>query len=117
MTFKDKRDLWYISGNKDKGDIFAIPSTEIGEEHQILTDEIARLADSDIDGARRWIVVAQSGEEAVETLKAFCQKCEHPKEDRYFSEDGLIEWCSACGDLICDHHLRKYGKPRPERIR
>ena len=74
MTFKDKRDLWYISGNKDKGDIFAIPVTEIGEEHQILTNGIARLADSDIDGARRWIVIGRNGEEAVRILKTFCQE-------------------------------------------
>lgn len=44
-------------------------------------------------------------------------KCEHPKDDRHFSEDGLIEWCGACGALVRDHYLRKYGKPRPERIR
>ena len=117
MTLKNKRDLWYVSGNKGGGVIFASPSIEIGEEHEILTDEIARLVDSDIDGAHRWIVVAQDGEKAVEKLKAFLVQCKHPKDDRCFSEDGLIEWCEACGALICDHHLRKYGKSRPERIR
>jgi len=73
MSFKNKRNLWYMSGNKEKGSIFAHPTTEIGEKHNIVADEIARLADSDIDGARRWIVVARTGQEAIEKLKAFCK--------------------------------------------
>lgn len=40
-------------------------------------------------------------------------ECEHPEDERYFSEDGLIEWCGRCGELICDHHLRKFGTPHP----
>lgn len=68
MTFKNKRDLWYVSGNKSTGDIFAHPTTEIGEPANIITDEVAQLADSDIDGARRWIVVAADGEQAIEKL-------------------------------------------------
>lgn len=37
--------------------------------------------------------------------------CKNPKPQ--FSEDGLIEWCTNCGKLICDHHQRKFGKPHP----
>jgi len=78
MSFKDKRDLWYVSGNKEQGNVFAIPVTEAEEGAVILDDDIARLRDSDIDGARRWVVVAPSGEEAVEKLARFC--LEDPEE-------------------------------------
>jgi len=40
-------------------------------------------------------------------------KCNHPKEARQFSEDGLLEFCRECGVVICDHHKRKFGKPHP----
>ena len=78
MSFEDKRDLWYVSGNKDTGDVFAVPVIEVGEDHVVLTDGIARLKDSDVDGARRWVVVAADGEEAVEKLARFC--LEDPEE-------------------------------------
>ena len=41
-------------------------------------------------------------------------ECEHPKEDRCFSEDGLLEWCNKCGDLATDHHMRKFGYVHPQ---
>ncbi len=72
MSFQDKRDLWYISGNRGKGDIFAVPVTEVEPGAVILADGIAQLKNSDVDGARRWIVVADSGEEAVSKLARFC---------------------------------------------
>lgn len=72
MTFENKRDLWYISGNKEKGDVFAVPVIEVEEGAVILTENIARLKDSDIDGARRWVVVAADGEAAVQRLARFC---------------------------------------------
>lgn len=78
MSFENKRDLWYISGNRERGDVFAIPVTEVEEGAVILTDDIARLKDSDIDGARRWIVVATDGKVAVEKLARFC--LEDPEE-------------------------------------
>lgn len=78
MSFEDGRDLWYVSGNREQGDIFAIPTIEVGEDHVILGEDIARLRDSDIDEARRWIVVASTGEEAVEKLARFC--LEDPEE-------------------------------------
>lgn len=78
MSFEDKRDLWYVSGNKEKGNVFAIPVTEVEEGAMILGDDIARLKDSDIDGARRWVVVAADGEAAVEKLARFC--LEDPEE-------------------------------------
>ncbi|RLC84857.1 MAG: hypothetical protein DRJ03_13120 [Chloroflexi bacterium] len=73
MSFKNKRDLWYVSGNKDRGDIYAIPATEIGEKFKQHTNEIVQLANSELDGARRWVVVAPSGEAAVKKLVAFCK--------------------------------------------
>lgn len=88
MTFQNKRSLWYISGNKDTGDIFAHPTTEIGEPHTILTDEVARLADSDIDGARRWIVVADDGEQAIEKLTIYLLKEVLTAEETAQSERG-----------------------------
>lgn len=78
MGFQDKRDLWYVSGNKERGDVFAIPVTEAEEGAVILADDIARLKDSDVDGARRWVIVAADGEEAVEKLARFC--LEDPEE-------------------------------------
>jgi len=72
MSFEDKRSLWYISGNSCRGDVYAIPATEIGEEFKQHTSEIVQLANS-LDGARRWIVVAPSGEKAVKKLVAFCR--------------------------------------------
>lgn len=42
------------------------------------------------------------------------KNCTHPKSARYFSEDGLLEWCGNCGELIMDHHLRKWGYPHPQ---
>ena len=74
MRFKDKRDLWYVSGNKERGDVFAVPVTEVEEGAVVLDSDIARLKDSDVDGARRWVVVASTGEEAVEKLARFCLK-------------------------------------------
>lgn len=41
--------------------------------------------------------------------------CNHPKNERVFTEDGLLEWCGDCGVLICDHHERKFGTPHPSR--
>ena len=76
--FEDKRDLWYVSGNREQGDVFAIPVTEAEEGAVVLADDIARLRDGDVDGARRWVVVALSGEEAVEKLARFC--LEDPEE-------------------------------------
>ena len=78
MSFEDKRDLWYVSGNRDKDDVFAIPVTEVEEGAAILSDDIARLKDSDVDRARRWVVVAADGEEAVKKLARFC--LEDPEE-------------------------------------
>lgn len=78
MSFQDKRDLWYVSGNRESGDVFAVPATEVEEDAVILADDIARLRNSDVDGARRWVVVAPSGEEAVEKLARFC--LEDPEE-------------------------------------
>lgn len=78
MSFQDKRDLWYVSGNRERGDVFAIPIIEVEEGAVTLSDDIARLKDSDIDGARRWTVVAITGEEAVEKLARFC--LEDPEE-------------------------------------
>jgi hypothetical protein len=71
MSFEDKRNLWYVSGNREQGDVFAIPVTEAEEGAVILADDIARLKDSDVDGARRWIVVAPTGKEAVEKLARY----------------------------------------------
>lgn len=70
--------LWYVSGNREQGDVFAIPVIEVEEGAVILDSDIARLKDSDVDGARRWIVVAADGEEAVEKLARFC--LEDPEE-------------------------------------
>lgn len=41
------------------------------------------------------------------------KKCTCEKPQKWFSEDGLIEWCVNCGKLICDHHERLYGKQHP----
>ncbi len=70
--------MWYVSGNRESGDVFAVPVTEAEEGAVILDSDIARLKDSDVDGARRWVVVAPSGEEAVEKLARFC--LEDPEE-------------------------------------
>jgi len=78
MSFQDKRDLWYVSGNKERENVFAVPVTEVEEGAVSLADDIARLRDSDVDEARRWIVVAPTGEEAVEKLARFC--LEDPEE-------------------------------------
>lgn len=71
MSFQNKRDLWYISGNKATGSVFASPTTELEDGAEILNDEIARLKDSDLDGARRWIAVASSPDEAVQKVVNF----------------------------------------------
>lgn len=78
MSFEDKRDLWYVSGNREQGDVFAIPVTEVEEGAVVLADDIARLKNSEIDDARRWVVVAENGEAAVEKLARFC--LEDPEE-------------------------------------
>lgn len=72
MSFEDGRDLWYVSGNREQGDVFAVPVTEVEESAVILADGIARLKNSEVDEARRWVVVAESGEEAVGKLARFC---------------------------------------------
>lgn len=40
--------------------------------------------------------------------------CQHPEEERYFSDDLLFEWCGICGQMVKDHHERKYGNPHPD---
>ena len=40
-------------------------------------------------------------------------ECQHPADDRFFSDDCLIEWCGVCGEVVTDHHERKYGEPHP----
>lgn len=42
------------------------------------------------------------------------EKCTCDNRTPQFSKDGLIEWCTNCGLLICDHHQRKFGKKYPE---
>jgi len=32
----------------------------------------------------------------------------------YYSEDGLLEWDGETGELVCDHHKRKFGTPHPD---
>ena len=39
--------------------------------------------------------------------------CSKGMQESVFNEDGLLEWCDYCGFLICDHHLRKFGRPHP----
>jgi len=43
------------------------------------------------------------------------EKCNCKEPTSTYSEDGLVEWCTDCGRLITDHHLRKYGEPHPAR--
>ena len=75
MSFKNKRNLWCVGGNKDRGDIYAIPATEIGEKViKRHTSEIVQLVNSELDGSCRWVVVAPNGEAAVEKLVAFCKR-------------------------------------------
>ena len=45
--------------------------------------------------------------------EADTMECNHPEEARRFSEDGLLEFCTECGAMICDHHKRKFGTPHP----
>lgn len=40
--------------------------------------------------------------------------CNHPTDERYFTDDNLLEWCGLCGQVVTDHHERKYGEPHPE---
>lgn len=76
MSFENKRDLWFVSGNKAKGDIYAIPVVDLEDGAEIISDAIARLADNDVDGARRWVVVADSGEEAFNKLLEYVRATE-----------------------------------------
>lgn len=71
MTLKDKRDMWYVSGNKKEGNVFAIPVTEIEAGATLHNAEIAQLKSNDTDGTRRWVVVAGDGDEAIDKLVSF----------------------------------------------
>ena len=40
-------------------------------------------------------------------------ECQHPADERHFNDDCLLEWCGMCGQVVADHHERKYGEPHP----
>ena len=39
--------------------------------------------------------------------------CNHPTDERYFTDDNLLEWCGLCGQVVTDHHERKFGEEHP----
>ena len=41
-------------------------------------------------------------------------ECQHPADERYFNDDCLLEWCGMCGQVVADHHKRKYNEPHPD---
>lgn len=79
MSFKNKRDLWYISGDRLSGDVFAVPITTVEDGAKHITEDVARLRDNDIDGTRRWIVVASDGEKAIKKLTVFIESISGPR--------------------------------------
>ena len=42
------------------------------------------------------------------------EECQHPADERYFSDDLFLEWCGMCGMVVTDHHERKYGTPHSD---
>lgn len=72
VAFEKQGNLWYISGSNDEGHILATPTVELEGDAMILSDGIARLKNSEVDAARRWVVMAGNGEEAVGKLARFC---------------------------------------------
>ena len=44
-------------------------------------------------------------------------ECQHPADERHWSDDCLLEWCAQCGMVVVDHHERKYGEPHPQQCR
>jgi hypothetical protein len=80
MTFQDKRNLWFVSGNKDKDgntvSIHTVSVCDIEPGAVFESDVVARLTDDDIDGVRRYVVVAATSGDAIETLRA------HQRQER-----------------------------------
>ena len=80
MTFQNKRNLWFISGNKDKEgnttSIHTVSVCDVEDGATFESDVVARLTDDDIDGVRRYVVVAVTSGDAVEVLR------EHQRPER-----------------------------------
>jgi predicted CopG family antitoxin len=67
--------IWLVSGNRDREtgeykDAYAIPLNYLPDDGIIVIPGIARLSDNEVDGARKWAVVADDGQEAYEMVAA-----------------------------------------------